>query len=66
MTTVSLITEEQASEQVKIIYQDIKKVFGIPFVPNLFKAMANNPQQLEATWDGTVNLFSKTNKNHFS
>jgi len=51
MTIVSLVTEEQASEQVKTIYNDIKKVLGVPFVPNLFKAMANNPNQLEATWD---------------
>jgi len=51
MTTVSLITEEQASEPVINIYQEIKKTLGVPFVPNLFKAMANNPEQLEATWD---------------
>ena len=51
MTTVSLVTEEQASEQVKNIYQDIKKVLGLPIVPNLFKAMGNNPEQLEVTWN---------------
>ena len=51
MAIISLVTEEQANEQVLNIYKDIKKVFGLPFVPNLFKAMGNNPEQLEATWN---------------
>jgi len=51
MTNISLVTEEQASEQVLNIYQDIKKFLKIPIVPNLFKAMGNNPEQLEATWN---------------
>jgi len=51
MTIVSLVTEKQASEQVMNIYQDIKKVLRLPIVPNLFKAMGNNPAQLEATWN---------------
>ena len=50
MAIVPIITEEQANDQVKSIYEEIKKTFGIPFVPNLFKAMANNPEYLEATW----------------
>lgn len=51
MAIVPLVTEEEASEEVMNIYQDIKKVFGLSFVPNLFKAMGNNPKQLEATWN---------------
>jgi len=51
MSTISLVSEEDASEKVKDIYEDIKKVFGLPFVPNLFKAMGNNPEHLEAMWN---------------
>lgn len=51
MAIVPLVTEDEASEEVAKIYQDIKDVFGIPFVPNLFKAMGNQPKQLEATWN---------------
>jgi len=51
MSTISLVSEEEASKKVKDIYEDIKKVFGLPFVPNLFKAMGNNPEQLEAMWN---------------
>jgi len=51
MSIVSLVSETQANEKVMNIYQDIKKVFGLPFVPNLFKAMGSNPEQLEVTWN---------------
>jgi len=50
MAIVPIVTEEQANDQVKSIYEEIKKTFKIPFVPNLFKAMGNNPDYLEATW----------------
>ena len=40
MTTISLVSEEQASDKVKDIYEDIKKVMGLPIVPNLFKVSA--------------------------
>ena len=50
MATVKYIAESDASDQVKEIYADIKKTLGLSFVPNLFKAMANHPVYLEATW----------------
>lgn len=50
MSIIPLISEEQADEKVKKVYDEIKKTFGLPFVPNLFKAMGNNPDYLEATW----------------
>jgi len=51
MAIVTLVSEEQAEDQVKEIYEDIKKTFGLPFVPNLFKAMGNNPDYLKTTWN---------------
>ena len=51
MAIIPLISEEQAEEKVKKVYQEIKKTLGIPFVPNLFKAMGNNPDFLEASWN---------------
>lgn len=50
MTLINLIGEVEAPAKVKTIYSEIKKVLGVPFVPNLFKAMAANPEFLEATW----------------
>jgi AhpD family alkylhydroperoxidase len=50
MATVKLVEETAADAQVSVIYADIKKTFGMPFVPNLFKAMAHHPAYLEVTW----------------
>lgn len=35
----------------KDIFDDIKRTFDLPFVPNLFKAMANHPAYLETSWN---------------
>lgn len=50
MTTVKMITESEAEGRVKEIYADIRKTMGLPFVPNLFKAIAHHPDYLEASW----------------
>ena len=48
MATVKLISEEEATGKVKAIYDEIKADLGTDFVPNLYKAMAANPEYLEA------------------
>ena len=36
--------------EVQTIYDEVKKMFNVPFVPNIFNAMANHPEYLEVTW----------------
>jgi alkylhydroperoxidase family enzyme len=50
MASVHLISEDEATGSVKAIYDEIKAQHGIDFVPNLYKAMAPNPDYLEANW----------------
>lgn len=50
MATIALISEQEATGKVKEVYEQIQKAFGLPFVPNIFKAMAHNPDLLEANW----------------
>lgn len=50
MKQVTMIAEKDAPTKVKAIYDEIKRTLGTPFVPNLFKAMAGNPDYLEVTW----------------
>jgi uncharacterized peroxidase-related enzyme len=50
MPTVKLISEEEASGKVLEIFEDIKKTKQIDFVPNVWKALATNPDYLEITW----------------
>lgn len=51
MATVKLIEEAEATGKTKEVYKEVKKNFGLAFVPNIFKAMAHNPSYLEATWN---------------
>jgi AhpD family alkylhydroperoxidase len=50
MAMVKYVEEQDAKDQVRKVYDDIKQVFGLKFVPNLFKAMAHHPAYLETTW----------------
>ncbi|SIQ05218.1 uncharacterized peroxidase-related enzyme [Aromatoleum tolulyticum] len=50
MATVSYVSEDDATGLVREVYEDIRKTFGMPFVPNLFKVMAHNPAYLQASW----------------
>lgn len=49
-----------------MIYDDIKKTLGIDFIPNMYKAMADNPDYLELTWkriQAIMNTEVKLDKN---
>ena len=50
MASVKLISEDEATGKVKAIYDEIKERLGTDFVPNLYRAMASNPEYLEANW----------------
>ena len=49
MASVKLIPEEEATGKVKGLYDEIQAALGTDFVPNLYKAMASNPEYLEAS-----------------
>ncbi len=51
MTLSNVIPETEAPVKVRAIYDEVKKILGIPFVPNLFKALAVNPELLDAMWN---------------
>lgn len=50
MATVPLIQYEQASDEVKAIFDDIKRTRNVPDVNNFWKALANHPQTLNRIW----------------
>jgi len=51
MASIKLISEQEATGQVKEIYENIMETLGIDFVPNMYKAMAPKPGYLEVTWN---------------
>ena len=51
MATVPLIEYEDASAEVRAVYDDIKEVRQTDFINNFWKGLANNPAQLQRTWE---------------
>jgi alkylhydroperoxidase/carboxymuconolactone decarboxylase family protein YurZ len=45
-----MVAEEDATGQIRDIYQEITETLGTDFVPNMYKVMAVNPVLLETKW----------------
>lgn len=50
MALLKVITDEKATGKVREVFDDIKRVKEIDFIPNFWQALAINPDHLEATW----------------
>ena len=48
--TVGLVDEAGADPRVAAVFEDIRRVKQIDFVPNFWRALATNPLNLELTW----------------
>ena len=51
MATVGLIEYENASAEVKAVFDDIKQTRNVDDVNNFWKALANHPETLKRTWE---------------
>lgn len=53
MSTAKLWTDEEvnAHTDVKRVFEDIRAVRKSDFVNNFWRALANNPRQLQSTWE---------------
>jgi len=47
---VKIIEYEQASPEVKVVYDDIMQTRGVDWINNFWKALANDPAQLARVW----------------
>lgn len=50
MSLVKIIEYEQASAEVRVVYDDIMKTRGVDWVNNFWKALANEPALLARVW----------------
>ena len=50
MAKFKMVREEDASDAAKAVFEQIREVKHLRFVPNFFKTLANNPAILEGTW----------------
>ncbi len=61
-TFTGVVDESDSAGKVRMIYDDIKKTLGIDFIPNMYKAMALNPDYLELTWNRVQSIMTKDGK----
>lgn len=67
MATVKLVDENTSDPKVRTIFEDIKATKQIDRVPNIWRALATNPEHLELCWTrlkaimrpGRVDLLTK-------
>lgn len=50
MALVKLIEYPDANAEVKAVYDDIMKTRGVDWINNFWKALANDPKELERVW----------------
>ena len=53
------ISEKKSSKKVKRIFDEIKKIRKISFVPNFWRMLANEPDTLERTWNSLQQVMKK-------
>ena len=50
MAYFEVIPENEASGDIRRVFDEVRREKRLPFVPNFFKTLAHAPQALEATW----------------
>jgi AhpD family alkylhydroperoxidase len=50
MSTVRLVDENTTDLKVRAVFDDIKKTKKIDRIPNIWRALATNPEHLELCW----------------
>ena len=53
------IEEIEATEKIKEIYEEIKSTRQITEVPNFWKMLANDPNELDRTWSSLKEIMKK-------
>ncbi len=51
MAVVPLLSDEDLSQTARAVFDDIRRVRGTDFVNNFWRALANDPPLLQATWE---------------
>jgi len=56
--SLPVVEEDEATEEVAKIYDEIKREMQSPFVPNMMKALAASPAALAIGWGTYLNFFT--------
>jgi AhpD family alkylhydroperoxidase len=58
MATVGLVEYEDAADEVRAVYDDIRATRKTDFINNFWKALAHNPAQLKRTWESAKEVMA--------
>jgi AhpD family alkylhydroperoxidase len=58
MATIDLIEYEDASPEVRPVYDDIMATRGVDWINNFWKVLAVDPRLLERTWNGVKDVMT--------
>ena len=59
MAIFKMIEEKDATGKVKEVFEDIKSSRGISEIPNFWKMLANDPNELERSWNSLKQVMKK-------
>ena len=59
MPVFKMVNENKVKGKVKNIFDDIKKSRGIKKIPNFWKMLANDPAELERSWNSLKQVMRK-------
>ncbi len=59
MPIFKTVSEKQSKGKVKKIFNEIKRTRKIKKIPNFWRALANNPETLERTWNSLQQVMKK-------
>ena len=58
MATVTMVEENSATDEVREVYDDIKKTREISYIPNIWKTLATHPPTLKRIWLGIKSVMT--------
>ena len=58
MALVKYVEYEEASAEVRAVYDDIMKTRGVDWINNFWKALANNPAELRRMWQNVKQVMA--------
>ena len=61
ISDLPIIDDEEANSRIKESFEEIQRLMGIPFVPNLFRVTANSENVLLGTWELMKNVYLNAN-----
>ena len=58
MATVKLLSDDQLSQEARVIFDDIRRTRQSDFVNNFWRALAHDPKTLGRVWEGVKQVMA--------